>query len=164
MKQIAKQWWAGVKSIGVETAETAKSEALRMTEGIITGKDWLGDIKPMGDEQYQQVKNQDRAESQKEIEQIRGQLAGRNVDREIEEVRRQKTEEEEEQERFLEQLQRQREAEKAEQAAMWAGFGESNNPAKRKKKRGSAFATGKHGKASQADMSETGEFKGGKVD
>jgi hypothetical protein len=164
MKQIAKQWWQGIKSIGVETVEIAKKEGVKTVEGWITGKDWLGDLKPMEEGQYKQAKQQDETDRHKEIENIKNQIMGRNVEKEIEEVRRQKTEEEEEQEKFLQQLQAQRMAEEQEKQNMWAAFGESNNPAKRKKKRGSAFATGKRGKASQADMSETGEFKGGKVD
>jgi hypothetical protein len=164
MKQIAKQWLAGIKSIGTETVEIAKKETFKMADGVITGKDWLGNIQPMSTNEYTQAKKADEVDKNREIEQIKNQIAGRNVGQEIEEVRRKLTQEEEEQERFLEQLRQQRLAEAQENQSMWANFGESSNPAKRKKSRGSAFKTGKQGKASQADMSETGEFKGGKID
>jgi hypothetical protein len=46
-------------------------------------------------------------------------------------------------------------------------MGVSTNPAKRKKSRGSAFAGGGKKKTQQPDptqMSQTSEFKGGKID
>ncbi|MFA6602317.1 MAG: hypothetical protein WCT01_00805 [Candidatus Shapirobacteria bacterium] len=164
MKQIAKQWWQGIKTIGTETVEIAKKETFKMADGVITGKDWLGNIQAMDTNDYNKAKQADEEAKNREIEQIKQQIMGRNVGQEIEEVRKNKTQEEEEQERFLEQLRQQRLAELAEQQSLWTNFGESSNPAKRKKSRGSAFKTGKQGKASQADMSETGEFKGGKID
>lgn len=154
---IPKQVLQGLKQVVVETGEQAAKEAVKAVDSVISGKDLVGDAKEINKKHEEELKRND----QEELAKLR-QGIGRNVEVEIKQVRDEKKREEEEKERvFLENLRRQREAEQAEMAAAMSV--ESANPAKRKKKRGSAFAKGGKSRPSQSDMSATGEFKG-KVD
>jgi hypothetical protein len=166
MTGIIKGVLKGLGSIGVETVEKGAEHVVKITETIITGQELLGGIKPMGQGEYQKKVSEDEIKKKKEMEEIRNEIGGgRNVEAEIEEVRKEKEKEEEEKEKeFLEQIRRQREAEMAERQAL-AGS-ESTNPAKRKKQRGSALMP--QGKKKQMQptidqLSQTSEFKG-KVD
>lgn len=164
--QIPKQVLQNLKQIVAETGKEIVGEAGKVTESIITGKELLGDIVDLSPEQLAQKRAEDEQGKQKEISDVRSQVSGRQVEKEMEEIRKEKKKKEEEEERiFLEKIRRQREAEAQERAMMAAEIGVSTNPAKQKKSRGSAMAHGKK-KSSMPDpsqMSQTSEFKG-KVD
>jgi len=72
--------------------------------------------------EYQRTMKEEEIKKNREMEEIRDKIGGgRNVEAEIEEVRKEKEKEEEEKEKeFLEQIRRQREAEMAERQDMWA--------------------------------------------
>ncbi|MFA6518732.1 MAG: hypothetical protein WCV93_03765 [Candidatus Shapirobacteria bacterium] len=166
MVSIAKSVLKGLGSIGVETVEKSAEHLGKIAETIITGQELLGGIKPMAQGEYQKKVSEDELRKKEEMKEIRDKIGGgRNVEAEIEEIRKEKEKEEEEKEKqFLEQIRRQREAEMAERQALSGG--ESTNPAKRKKQRGSALMP--QGKKKQMQptidqLSQTSEFKG-KVD
>lgn len=161
-KPILKQVVNAFGEIGKETVKEGVKEAGKIGENIISAKDLLG-LSHVSEEEYEQKKRMDEAKKEQELAQIRQETIGspgRKVEEEIKEVRSEKEEEEKKkEEEFLAQIRAQREAEARERESIME---ETANPHKKKKKRGSALAKGK-GKASVADMSATGEFKG-KVD
>jgi len=163
MKTIPKQVLQGLKSIADETIEQGIGEIKKVVgleKKTENGQDLFPDIKDISPEQKAMIQKQDEERKQKEMESLRGQMGpGRNVEGEIEEVRRQKEEEERrKEEEFLENLKRQRMIEQQERQRM---AGEVATPQhKKKKSRGSAFAHGK--KPSQDEMAATGEFAGKK--
>lgn len=162
--KILKQVLQGIKDIGVETVKETGQQAEKMTDSVITGKELLG-IKPMSEPELAQKKAEDERKKQEEMARLQAQMKepGRNVESEMKEVRSEEEQQKkQEEEKFLEQIRLQREAEEAERTALAAGGGESTNPAKRKKARGSAFVQGKK-KSSAPDpsqMSQTAEFSG----
>lgn len=164
---IAKQVIKNLGQVAAETGKEIVSETGKITESIITGKELLGDIKPLTPEEEAQKKQEEERRKQKEMNRLRNQMGqGRNVGKEIEEIHDEKEKKEkEEEEKMLEQVRQQREAEERERQEMAMMDTVSTNPAKQKKARGSALAHGK--KKSQPDesqMSQTNEFKGGKID
>lgn len=151
MNGIPKQVAVGLKQVAEETVGEAASNAVKVVDSVITGKDLVGDIKPMSAGEYQQKQQEDETVKQKEISEI-----GRNVEKEMDEARKKRKEAEDEREKeFLENLKKQREAEGQEVVELTR-----KHP---RPKRGGAFARGGKAKPSQSDMSATGEFKG-KVD
>ena len=145
--------------IGEETGKELVKQSGKIIAGVITGKELVGDVRSVGQAEMAKMKAEDEEKKQEEVKKLRGQGGlgrGRDVEKEMEEVRRQKKKKEEEEERqFLEKVKRQREEEEEERRAMAAEV--TSSPGKRRKKRGSAFV--KKGKgAAQADMSATGEF------
>ena len=122
--------------------------------GVISGKELVGNVKPLGQKEMERLKMEDEEKKQDEIGRLRE--GGRNVEEEMEVVRQEKRQKEQEEEEFLEKLKKQREAEEQERRVLAAEALMTTNPEKKRKKRGSAFV--KKGKgASQADMSATGE-------
>lgn len=147
--------------VAQESGEGVVKEAGKITESIITGKELLGGISTMTDEELAKAKEEDQKKVQQEVK-----APARNVEQEIKEVVNEKKEAEDQREKaFLEQIRRQREAEEQERQQMAAQMGISTNPSKQKKSRGSAFGGGKK-KSQQPDpasMSQTSEIKG-KID
>jgi type I site-specific restriction-modification system R (restriction) subunit len=149
----------GLKNIVSETVETGVKEAGKIGESIITGKELLGDIKPMSNENLAKAKAEDEKKKQEEIAKMKN-IPGRNVEKEIEEVvdekeRKRKQEEEE----FLQKIKRQREAEENERNQMVEEPGNAKREAKKRQ-----FAPGPKKKAPDpSQMSATSEFKG-KID
>lgn len=131
---IPKQVLQAMKQIGTETVEQGVKHVAEIGSTIITGKELLGDIKPMSDGELRQKQAEDSAKSQEESERLRQEMGqGRNVGAEIKQIQDQKKQEEEEKERqFLENIKRQREEERKEQEAMAAQYGDEGN----KKKKG----------------------------
>jgi len=142
----------GIKQVVEETEEKLVEEAGKIAKGVITGEELVKDIKPMDQEEYQNKVEEDEKKKQEGIKEI-----GRNVEKEMDEVRKAKKKKEEEEEKeFLEKIRRQRELEEQERQALeMEAMSVSRNPAKQKKQRGSAF---KPGKPKQSDMSQTAEF------
>lgn len=165
MNQIVNDFKKGLGQLGQETVEKLAETPGKIVEPIITAQQLLGDIKPLSEDEMAQKQYEDEQKKQKEMSDLKSQMSGRNVENEIERIRRQKQKEEEEKEKaFLENVKRQREEERQEQEANSGLMDESTNPSKRKQSRGSAFVNKK--KKQQPDptqMSQTKEFKG-KID
>jgi hypothetical protein len=164
MNQIIKDFGKGLGQLGQETAEKLVSETGKIAESVITAQELLGDIKPMSDEELTKKKIENERKKQQEMASVRFQLSGRDVEGEMERIRRQKEREDEEKEKiFEENIRRQKEEEKQNQMASFELMGESTNPSKQKKSRGSAFINKKKQQPDQSQMSQTSEFKG-KID
>jgi len=135
-----------LQQVGAETGKEAVKQAGKIAEGVvggISGVELVGDIKPMGEQELVGKKAEDEGKKREEMSKIRG----RDVEGEMEQVRKEKKKREEEEERrFLEEIKQKREAEERERQELVVG----------KKKRG-AFAKGGK-KPAQSDMSATGEF------
>lgn len=155
-QQIGKGVIDGLKQLGEETGKELVNQTGKIAETIITGKELLGDIVPMSNQEMEKKRVEEEQKKQKEMADLKNQMSehGRNVEGEMEQIRREKQQTEEEKEKaFLENLKRQREEEKMQ--SDYTGYEESSNPNKRKKSRGSAFAGGK---AKKEDMSQTREY------
>lgn len=151
--------WRVEESYNECMKKIVREESGKIVEGVVNPVNLLGDLKPMSEGDYQQKLAEDERKKQEEIAKLNSEIKehGRDVEGEMDEVRRQKQREEEKKEKeFLEKLKVQRERERAEESVF---ADETTNPHKKKKKRGGAFMKGK-GKASTSDMSATGEFKG----
>jgi len=154
---IAKKVLKNLGQMAEETGKEAVKQAGKVTESVISGRELFG-VKPMSEEQLAQKK----VEDEKKVKEETNNLLSRNVGAEIEQVRKEKEQAEEEKERrTLEQVRQQREAEEAERLQMTDIPG---NPKREAAK--TQFAPGKK-KKQQPDptqMSQTSEFKGGKID
>lgn len=161
MRKISKKVWQELGKIGEETGKELVKQTGKVVAGVITGKELVGDMKPIGQTEMEKLKTEDDQKRQEEMKELRGQGGlepGRDVEKEMEEVRREKKEKEEEAEKeFLEKVKRQREAEEQERRVLAAEAMVVTSPGKGKKKKGSAFVRKGKG-ATQADMSATGEY------
>ena len=122
---IPKQVLQAMKQIGVETVEQGVKHAAEIGSTIITGKELLGDIRPMGEEEMRRKQAEDEKKRQEETRKLRDQMGqGRNVGAEIKQIQDQKKKEEEEKERlFLQKVKEQREAEEQERKALAEQYG-----------------------------------------
>lgn len=160
MRPIVQKIIQATEEVGKEVI----NQAIKTSESVITGKELLGDINTLSNNELAKKQAEEEKEKRFQMSDVRSQMKeqGRDVEKEIEQIRQEKSKEEEEKEKqekeFLENVKRQREAEEQELAMMET---ESTNPAKQKKSRGSAFMPGKK-KASTADMSATKEYVGKK--
>ena len=149
MNKIISDFGKGLKQLGEETGKELINQTGKIAESIITGKELLGDIVPMGEQEMEQKKKEDEGKKQKEISDVRCQISGRNVEAEMEQIRNEKEEKEKEEERlFLENLKRQREEERAEMESMVV-------EPESKRSRGKTVAGNK---AKKEDMSQTREY------
>ncbi|MBU1118172.1 hypothetical protein KKD37_04400 [Patescibacteria group bacterium] len=156
---ILKKVVKGLGEVGAETIKESGKQAVDIVSGVITGKELVGNMDPMSDQEMAQAQAKDERQKQEEMAKMQN-LAGRNVEAEIKEVVREKESEEEQKEReFLENIKRQREAEEAERQSLE----EPGNDEREAKKR--QFAPGPKKKSPDpSQMSATSEFKGGKID
>ncbi|MFZ2153066.1 MAG: hypothetical protein WAV41_03335 [Microgenomates group bacterium] len=158
---ILKKVLKNLGEIVVESGKEGIKEAGKMTETIVTGKQLLGDIKTYSPQEMAQRQAEDERKRQQEMADLRSQISGRNVEEEIKQVEKEREQTEDQKEKeFLEKVRQQREAEAAERNSLSGEV--SANPAKRKKKRGGAFAKGKK-KTQQPDpsqLSQTAEIAG----
>ena len=155
---IPKKVVQGLGEIGVETVKETTKQAVEMVNSVITGQELVGGAEPMNEEEMAKAKAEDERKKQEEIKNI----SGRNVEAEINEIidERENSEEEKEKE-FLEKIKLQREAEEAERKKLFEEPGNAKREAAK-----TQFAPGKR-KKQQPDasqMSQTSEFKGGKID
>ncbi len=161
---IPKKVIQGIGEIGAETVKEGTKQATEMLNTIITGQELVGNAKPMNEEELAQARTEDERKKEEEVNRLRQASAsqGRNVEAEINEIVDEKKKSEEEKERdFLEKVKLQREAEERERE----NFVEMPGNAKREAAK-TQFAPGKR-KKQQPDasqMSQTSEFKGGKID
>lgn len=163
-QNILKQVVKGIGEIGEKTVETGVKEGVNITQSVISGQELLKGVKKLDEREEQQLKDQEEAKKKEEMDRLRNTPAyqGRDVEGEIKEIRDKKTaEEEEEQKQFLEQIRLQREAEAQEREEL---LEEPNNTKREAAK--TRFAPGKRKKQAPdaAQMSQTSEFKGGKID
>jgi hypothetical protein len=163
--QIIKGVGKGVGELGKETLEKTAQETGKIFESVITGKELLGDITPLSDEEMARKNQEEEKKKQEEMARLKSQMAehGRNIEEELKELREEEKREEQEEEReeMTEKQQEQQEiaAQEAEEGILMP----STNPAKQKKSRGSAFANKKKQQPDASQMSQTTEFKG-KID
>lgn len=125
-----------MKQLVAETGEQLITHTGKIAESIITGKELLGDIKPMTEGEMAQRQVEDERKKQKEAAELKSQMGnGRNVEGEIEKIVEEKKKKEEEEERaFLENLKRQREAEEMEmQEPVFLDHKKGGNPRKKNK-------------------------------
>lgn len=160
--QIIKGIGKGFKKLTDETVEKLADEGQKILETTISGKELLGLDGGINDNQLAHEQQEDEIKKQEEIRRIKNEIGlGRDVEKEIEEIRNQKEKEEEEKEKFFEEEKKRKEIE--EQQVLEANnnlMTESTNPAKQKKSRGSAFIHKKKSQPDQSQMSQTQEFKG----
>lgn len=152
MKQIVGNVIKNLGQIGGEVITESVEQVGKIGESIISGKELLGDIKPMSQEELQRKKLEDEKNKKDEINKLMG---GRNLEGEIEEIRKEKGKKEEEEEKMLRQIQIEREEERREheKLAMEMDVTPAN---KRKKERGSVLNPKK--KVPIDQTSQTGEF------
>lgn len=161
---ILKKVIKGIGEIGAETVKSGVKEGVNIGQSVISGQELLGGIKKLDEKEEQQLKDQEEAKKKEEMDRLRNTPAyqGRDVEGEIKEIRDKKTaEEEEEQKQFLEQIRLQREMEAQEREEL---LEEPSNTKREAAK--TRFAPGKRKKQAPdaAQMSQTSEFKGGKID
>lgn len=158
---IPKKVLLGVGEIGVETVNEGTKQAVEMVNNIITGQELVGNVKPMSEEEMSYARAEDERKKQEELKKIQN-ISGRNVEAEIKEIVSEKKNIEEEKEGdFLEKIKLQREAEERERNNLIQEPGNAKREAAK-----TQFAPGKR-KKQQPDasqMSQTNEFKGGKID
>ena len=164
--QVIKDFGKGFKQLGQETAEKLVEETGKIAESVITARELLGDIRPLNDQEIAQKKAEDERKKQEEMSRLRqgfGGQAGRNVESEMEQLRRQKENEEEEREKYFEKERERQGWERQQQMENSDLMMESTNPSKQKKSRGSALSHKKKSQPDASQMSQTSEFKG-KID
>jgi len=158
---IPKKVLQGVGEIGVETVKEGTKQVTEMLNTIITGQELIGNAKPMSEEEMAKAKAEDERKKQEELNKIQN-IPGRNVEAEIKEIVSEKKKSEEEKENeFLEKIRMQREIEERERENLVDIPGNVKREAAK-----TQFAPGKR-KKQQPDatqMSQTSEFKGGKID
>jgi colicin import membrane protein len=147
---VKKQFLGGLKGIGGEFGEKLKGEGGKIVESIITGKELLGNITTMTDNQLAQKQAEDEKKRQEEINRLRGELKeqGRNVEGEIERIREEKKREEEEKEKREEYEKEQQEREAFQQEQMMPAEIAGKSKKGKQPKKG----------PKQDDQSETREF------
>jgi len=161
---ILKKVIQGIGKIGVETVERGVKEGVNIGQSVISGQELLGGIKKLDEKEEQKLRDEEKMKKEEEIGRLRETAAyrGRDVEGEIKEIRDEKaTKEEEEQKEFLEQIRLQREAEAQEREELLEPPGNAKREAAK-----TQFAPGKRKKQAPdaAQMSQTSEFKGGKID
>lgn len=160
--QIIKGVGQGFKKIADETVEKLGEESQKILETTISGKELLGLDGSVSNNELAHEQQEDEIKKQEEIRRIKAEMGlGRDVEKEIEEIRNQKEKEEEEKEKYFEEEKKRQEIEQ--QQVLEANnnlMTESTNPAKQKKSRGSAFIHKKKSQPDQSQMSQTQEFKG----
>ncbi|MFA6007423.1 MAG: hypothetical protein WC784_02125 [Candidatus Shapirobacteria bacterium] len=151
-----------IQQAGTEVAEVGTKGTEEMLRTVITGQELVPDAKPMSEEEMAKAKAEDEKKKKEGIENELKNIPGRDVSGEMkQEDQRQKSEEDQKQQEFLENIKRQREAEERERQEM--SVAEPVNNQREAKKR--QFAPGPKKKSPDpSQMSQTSEFKGGKID
>jgi len=156
--QIIKGLGKGFKQLGQEIVEKLVDNTVKIAEPIITAQELLGGINPMSDQEMAQKKAEDERKKQEEMNKLRSQMSGRNVEDEMKRIRNQKEKEEEEKEKYFQKVKERKDWERQQQMAADM---ENTQPKKQHVDKG-----GNKHKTQQPDpsqMSQTAEFKG-KID
>ena len=157
---IAKKVIQGLGSIAEETGKEVLKQSEEVLHSVITGKELLGEAKPMTDQEMAQRKAEDERKKQEEMNKLRAQMGqGRPVEEEIERIRREREEKEKQEEQ-------QKQRAENERRQLQAGTYEAPMPGNAKKSAAKhQGAGGGHKKKSQqpdpSQMSATNEFKKG---
>lgn len=162
---IPKKVIQGLGQLGLETGKEAIEQVRLVTESVITGKELLGDITQLSNQELAQKQAEDERKKQEEMNKLRASMGqGRNLDREIEQIREERKREEDQKEKqMLEQVRRQREAEEAERQQM-AASAPGNDKRQVAKMQNAPAGKRKKQQPDPTQMSQTSEFKGGKID
>ena len=151
-----------IQQAGTEVVELGVKEAETVLKTVITGQELVADAKPMSEEEMAKAKAEDEKKKKEEVENELKNIPGRDVTGEMKQVdQKEKSEEEKKQQEFLENVKRQREAEEAERNSL---ISEPINNQREAKKRQFAPGPKKKQAPNMAQMSQTSEFKGGKID
>jgi hypothetical protein len=157
--QIVKGIGQGFKKLAEETVEKLGDESQKILETTISGKELLGLDGGISNNQLAHEQQEDEIKKQEEIRRIKNEMGlGRDVEKEVEEIRNQKEKEEEEKEKYFEQMKEQQEQEKQRQIEEQNMNVDLLTPKKHHKDKG-----GNKHKTQQPDqsqMSQTQEFKG----
>lgn len=161
---IIKGIMKGLGEISQETAETGVKETVNIGQSVISGQELLGGIKKIDEAEMGKMEKSEEVEKQEEMDRLRKVAAsqGRKLEEELQEIRNQKQEKEKrEEEEFLEKIRLQREAEVREREELLEEPGNVKREAAK-----TQFAPGKRKKQAPdpTQMSQTSEFKGGKID
>lgn len=161
---IFKKVVKGLGEIGKETVEKGVGGVVEITQSVITGQELLGDLKPVDAQEMDNIRKKEDEEKEQEMARIRAAAMGqgRNVEEEIKAVRSEREREDEEKEKiFLENIKQQREAEERERQEWTEIPGNAKKEAAKRQ-----FTPGKRKKQlpDASQMSQTSEFKGGKID
>jgi len=152
----------GVAEIGVETVKEEAKQAVEIVNTIITGQELVGNARPMSEAEMAKAKAEDEKKKEEGIENELKNIPGRDVGGEIKQiVEEKKSKEEQDQQDFLRKIEEQRQAEEAERNSL------INEPGNTKREAAKTqFAPGKRKKQrpDASQMSQTSEFKGGKID
>lgn len=152
----------GIQEAGTEIAKQGIKTTEEAISTVITGKELVPDARPMSEEEMAKAKAEDEKKKKEEIENELKNIPGRDVTGEMKQVaQEEKSEEEKKQQEFLENIERQRREEEIERNNMIEMPGNTKREVAK-----TQFAPGKR-KKQQPDatqMSQTSEFKGGKID
>lgn len=142
----------GLGDLSVETGEKLAGEIGEIGKTIISGRELLGGITEMSDQELQQKKQEEEKNKQKEIDDLRKEMGlGRDLEQEMQQLRYERDNREKREEQQEEMMENK---EKEEEMMNQSFVSEPSS----KPKRGQGVKKGKHGKASQADMSATQEY------
>ncbi len=148
---IPKQFLNGLGELGVETAKEGVKQAGEIVYTAISGKEWLGNIKPMSDEELQREKQNEEKKKQEEMAELRKNMGqGRNIESDMTQFRREEESEEEEKKR-------QEENQKEEENRQWE-MQQNQTPIEVHGKKGRGNPNAGKQKPKKEDMSETQEF------
>ena len=138
MKKITGDVVKELKDLGEETGKELVKQTGKIVAGVITGKELVGEAKEMAPEEIEAKQQQDEAQT------------GRDIERELKELRANKGQEKDEQEeQFLAKIEAERQAEQAERDQIIASMSGGSRP-----KRGLPV----RGKPSGDKTTATGEF------
>ena len=152
-----------VQDVGTEIVETGIKGTEQIISTVITGQELVGDVKPMSEEEMARAKADDERKKQEEIRNELKNIPGRDVEGEMKQIaQEQKDEEERKQKEFLEKIEKQRREEEIERNSLMEAPG--NAKREQAKRQNSPGNKRKSQMADPCSMSQTSEFKGGKID
>lgn len=154
---------SGLGEIGKEAMEKGVKEGVEISQRVITGQELLG-LKKVDENRLEVMEKNEEIKKQEEMAHLRRATAGqgRDVEGEVKVIREERGQkEDEEQRQFLEKIRLQREEEAREREKLMEVPGNQKREAA---KRQMAPGKKKAGMPDAAQMSQTSEFKGGKID
>ncbi len=148
---IPKQVLNGLGELGVETLKEGAKQAGEIVYTAISGKEWLGNINQMSDEELSKEKQNEERKKQEEMAELRKSMGqGRDIESEITQLRREEESEEE-------QIKRQEERQKEEENRQWE-MQQNQMPTEIQGKKGRGNPNAGKQKPQKSDMSQTQEF------
>ena len=86
--QILKQVIKGLGDIAEETGKETLKQSEEVFHSIITGKELVGNLQPVTDQEKTKLEMEDKKKKQEEMAKIRSQISGRPVEQEMEQIRK----------------------------------------------------------------------------